>query len=179
MNPVTGVAGAITNLDGSAVAAGAISDRIHFQWQFLDIKLGDWVSITDPHDTNPLLAKNGATSASFTATNFYIGQALRAIVSYVDATGFTESITSAQTVGLLDVTRAVGIVGILDGTPIDPVTLLPDNSAPTVVSNISHNGFGNTSTQVNKPILNMFLPLDETFRDRDTCLLYTSDAADE
>ena len=96
-------------LDRDADFAGGIipTEAFKFQWQFLDIKLGDWVSISDPHDTNPLLTSNGATSVSFTPGSFFLSQQLRVIVSYTDPLGHTETIISQPTPGLLDVTRAV------------------------------------------------------------------------
>src|SRR5262249_26446211 len=42
------------------------------------------------------------------------------------------------------------------------------NSGPEVVINIAHNGFDNTSAQMDKPIQGMFLPLAETFTDFET-----------
>jgi Ca2+-binding RTX toxin-like protein len=144
-----GPTGVITNLNGSAVANGAISDRIHIQWQYLDIAQGQWVPILDPRDSNPLLPSNGATSPSFTPTNFQLGNQLRAVLSYKDALGFTETIASAPTAVLIP----------------DP---LAANSSPFVEFQKELVGFGNTSAQQDNPINGMFLPLLEVFNDRET-----------
>ena len=161
----------ITDLDFSTGVFGdpgvIPTAAFKFQWQFLDIKLGDWVSIADPHDTNPLLQSNGATSLSFTPGDFFLGQQLRVIVSYTDPLGHTETIISQPTPGLLDVTRATAGdgSGFAPGTAIDPITLAASNTGPEVLLNTAHNGFDNTSTQQDKPIQGMFLPLVETFND--------------
>jgi Ca2+-binding RTX toxin-like protein len=166
----------ITDLDFSTGFGdpGVIpTDKFKFQWQYLDIKLGDWVSISDPHDTNPLLPSNGATSVSFTPGSFFLGQQLRVIVSYTDPLGHQETIISQPTPGLLDVTRATAGdgSGFAPGTAIDPVTLAAANTGPQVVLNTAHNGFDNTAAQQDQPIQGMFLPLVETFVDSETAAL--------
>ena len=164
----------ITDLDFSTGVFGdpgvIPTAAFKFQWQFLDIKLGDWVTIADPHDTNPLLPSNGATSISFTPGDFFLGQQLRVIVSYTDPLGHTETIISQPTPGLLDVTRATAGdgSGFAPGTAIDPITLAASNTGPEVLLNTAHNGFDNTSAQQDKPIQGMFLPLVETFNDSET-----------
>ena len=162
----------IADADGITQKGGA--NDFHFQWQYLDIALGDWVPITDPHDSNPLLASNGATSASFTPSEFFLGQQLRAIVSYTDGLGFTESITSAPTPGLLDITRDAA------GNPVDAAGN-PTNTSPFVEQAKELDGFGNTAAQQDHPINGMFLPLLEVFNDRETAankLTYKAEIVD-
>ena len=153
-----GPAGVITNLDGTVPAGGAISDRFHFQWQFLDIASGQWISIDDPHNANPLLPTNGATSATFTPTGFFLGEQLRVATSFTDPLGFTERVFSAPTAVLA-------------------VNPLAANTAPFIVQQQELVGLPNTSAQHDQAINNMFLPLSQVFSDRETAstaLTYTA-----
>ena len=135
---------------------------LSYRWQYLDIANKQWVPISDPHDGNPFLPSNGASSASFTPTDFFLGKQLRVMVSYTDPAGAHEQIASPASAALV----------------IDPAA---PNTAPFVVQQNELVGFGNTAAAQDKPIVNMFLPLTSVFNDRETAptgLTYTAAIVD-
>ncbi|MGO4670630.1 peroxidase family protein [Bosea sp. 2RAB26] len=150
----------VTNLVDFDFAGGTITNPLSFQWQYLNIARGAWVNIADP-----ALHPNGATTATFTPTDFFLGQQLRVVVTYADPAaqaGFVERVVSAPTAVLVP----------------DP---LAANTAPFVVAQQELVGLPNTAAAQDKPITNMFLPLTTVFGDRETAataLTYTAAIVD-
>ena len=137
---------------GDVIPAG----DLHLQWQAFDIAGKDWHNVA------------GATSASFTPTDFLLGQQLRLQVSYVDGLGFTEVVHSAATAVLT--------------FPAAP----PVNHAPTLRPQIGAPGLADTAAREDTPVGTVaqpWIPLDliNTFTDDTTpanLLVYTATLAD-
>jgi Ca2+-binding RTX toxin-like protein len=106
-----------------------------YQWEYQDPARAKWVPIT------------GATSSTLKVADFEVGLPIRVVASYVDAKGYTESITSAQTAL---VTTAPGV-----------------NTAPFVVPQQGQVGLPDTIVLDNVPV-NLFLPVTTVFGDAQT-----------
>jgi VCBS repeat-containing protein len=153
----------ITDFDGvqgdlAATQFGAPIPTNDFtiQWQAFDVAGKDWYNVA------------GATGASFTPTDFLLGQQLRAQVSYIDGLGFKEVVHSAATAVLT--------------YPAAP----PINHAPTVIVQNGAPGLPDTSAKEDTPVGTVaqpWIPLDlvNTFTDDTTAsnrLVYTATLAD-
>jgi VCBS repeat-containing protein len=125
------------------------------QWQAFDIAGKDWHTVA------------GATSASFTPTDFLLGQQLRAEVSYVDGLGYKEVVHSAAT-AVLTFPAVVAV-----------------NHAPTLAVQVGAPGIADTSGAEDTAlgtVLNPGLPIDliNIFTDDTTAsnrLVYTATLA--
>ena len=78
-NTFTANVAGISDYDG--FAAG---ESYHYQWQMQDLTTDKWLSLA------------GATSQTYTATNFVLGSPLRVLVSWVDGKGYTEQVASLR-----------------------------------------------------------------------------------
>ncbi|AWN42710.1 peroxidase family protein [Methylobacterium durans] len=119
-----------------------------FQWQYLDPARGEWVPIT------------GATGATYTVTPFVVGQPIRVVASFVDALGFKEHVTSAQT----------AVVATAPGV----------NTAPFIVPQQGQVGLPDTNILDSAPV-SLFLPVTTVFNDAQTAanaLIYKVTLAD-
>ncbi|WP_309678210.1 peroxidase family protein, partial [Polaromonas sp.] len=132
VQPVVGLPLTITSTISDADGMGPLQ----YQWEAMDLAKLQFVEIA------------GATSATFTPTSTFLGQPLRAHVSYVDGTGYTETVYSAATTAL---------------------TVAPtgNNTAPTIVVQGTTTGLPDTSGRQGTE-LNQFLPLTTTFTDAQT-----------
>ena len=133
---------AITDFDG-------ITTPFSLQWQELDLLRGEWVNIV------------GATNATFVPTTFQEGSlGLRVKASYIDGTGYKETVTSAQT-------ATVTLPGNV-------------NTAPTIVFAQQFNGISNTTSLMGAPF-DFFSPFTSIFVDAQTAsnaLIYKATLAD-
>ena len=144
VDPVVGVplTADITNLfDGDFFATSGrvinnlAAANVHYQWQVQDLARGVWLDI------------NGATSVSYTPAQFFVGQALRVMVSYTDPTGFVEHIASLPTAVLATAPAA--------------------NTAPFIVTQQGLVGLPDTSSAEDTTI-DLFLPVTRAFGDQQT-----------
>jgi Ca2+-binding RTX toxin-like protein len=117
---------------------GIVDGSLQFQWQYRTVAANGgvaWVDIA------------GATGASFTVTDFVLGQALRVRASFVDGFGFTERAASPLTAVV------IATAGI--------------NTAPFINQQQNPPGLPDTSARTNTPI-NLVLPLSSVFADQQT-----------
>ena len=151
----------VTNLgDGDffGVNGTVVTNPLTFNWQYFDLIGGNWVTIND-------YKGNGASTATFTPTDFFLGKTLRAVVSYADPAaqnGFVEHVFSAAT----------------NAVRVNPD--LPD-TAPFVVLQQELIGLSNLEAQSGVKITSMFLPLTTVFGDNETAsnlLTYTAKLID-
>jgi VCBS repeat-containing protein len=131
IQPAVGVP--LSVVDAISDPDGTVPGSMRYQWEAADLLKGQFVEIA------------GATAATFMPTNDFLGQPIRVHASYVDGTGFTETVYSL---------------------PTDAVTAgLGTNTAPTFVTVI--NGLPDTVARQGV-LLNQFLPLLTTYTDAQT-----------
>ena len=149
----TAQVGQVLTADPAAIVdADGIASPFSYQWQYRD------PGRSRRHD--PVGRYPGATGVTFAPTDFYVGNALRVVASFIDGQGFTERLFSAPTAALV----------------FDPAV----NHAPTVVTQVAEPGLFDTTAQQDQPIT-LSLPLVTTFTDDQTPaanLIYTATLAD-
>jgi VCBS repeat-containing protein len=135
----------------AASGAAIPNSDLHFQWQTLGAaKNANWIDI------------QGATDATFTPGDFYVGQQMRVEVSYTDGQGVHEVVDSTPTALLVS----------------NPLV----NHAPQVAQQVAVPGLPDTSADAGNQAYQYYVPVLTVFTDDTTPanqLVYTATITDE